>query len=151
MFSVTLLGDASHELSVSPCPNVRHWSHFLPRDSDLRKVQLRVASFDNEVSVPKTKKEEIARLSAAFLAAIDAPVPVNPTCKISKSTFMAGLQCAKRGYLQVRHPELASSVDDSRMQQGIEVGSLARQMFPGGVLVAADHRHLSDAIRDTRT
>jgi hypothetical protein len=75
---------------------------------------------------------------------------VNPTCKISKSKFMAGLQCAKRGYLQVRHPELASSVDDSRMQQGIEVGSLARQTFAGGVLVAADHKHLSDAIRDTR-
>ena len=32
----------------------------------------------------------------------------------------------------------------------MEVGSLARQMFPGGVLVAADHKHLSDAIRDTR-
>ena len=54
--------------------------------------------------MPKTKKEEIARLSAALLAAIDAPVPVKPTCKISKSKFMAGLQCAKRGYLQVRHP-----------------------------------------------
>jgi hypothetical protein len=102
------------------------------------------------VSVPKTKKEEIARLSAALLAAIDAPVPVNPTCNISKSKFMAGLQCAKRQYLQVRHPELASSVDDSRMQQGIEVGSLARQLFPGGVLVAAEYKHLSDAIRDTR-
>jgi predicted RecB family nuclease len=109
-----------------------------------------VASFDNEVSVPKTKKEEIARLSAVLLATIDAPVPVNPTCKISKSKFMAGLQCGKRGYLQVRHPELASSVDDSRMHQGIEVGSLARQMFAGGVLVAADHRCLSDAIRHTR-
>jgi hypothetical protein len=36
------------------------------------------------------------------------------------------------------------------MQQGIEVGSLARQTFAGGVLVAADHKHLSDAIRDTR-
>jgi hypothetical protein len=87
-----------------------------------------VASFDSEVSVPKTQKEEIAQLSAALLAAIDAPVHVNP--KISKSKFMAGLQCAKRQYLQVRHPELASSVDDSRIQQGIEVGSLARCAFP---------------------
>jgi hypothetical protein len=80
--------------------------------------------------VARTKKEEIAQLSAALLAAIDAPVPVNPTCHISKSKFMAGLQCAKREYLQVRHPELASSVDDSRIQQGIEVGSLARCAFP---------------------
>src|ERR1019366_4812234 len=110
----------------------------------------RVASFDNEVSVPKTKKEEIAQLSAALLAAFNAPVPVNPTCKISKSKFMAGVQCVKREYMQMRHPELASSVDDSRTQQGIDVGSLARQMFPGGVLVAADYEHLPDAIRDTR-
>src|ERR1039458_4805798 len=81
---------------------------------------------------------------------MNAPVPVHPTCHISKSKFMAGGQCSKRLYLEVRHPELASSVDHGRMQQGIEVGSLARQMFAGGALVAADHRRLSDAIRDTR-
>ena len=96
------------------------------------------------------KKEEIARLSAVLLAALNAPVPVNPTCKISKSKFMAGVQCVKREYMQVRHPELAASVDDGRMRRGMEVGLLAQQMFPGGVLVAADHKHLSDAIRDTR-
>ena len=96
------------------------------------------------------KKEEITRLSAALLAAMDAPVPVNPTCHISKSKFMAGLQCSKRLYLDVHRPELAEDVDDGRMQQGIEVGSLAREMFHGGVFVAADYKHLSDAIRDTR-
>jgi len=100
--------------------------------------------------VAKTKKEELAELSAALLATMNAPVPVNPTCKISKSKFMAGLQCGKREYLEVRHPELAGDVDDGRMEQGTEVGALARQMFAGGVLVAADHGHLSDAIRDTR-
>ncbi|MGA2859963.1 MAG: DUF2779 domain-containing protein [Candidatus Sulfotelmatobacter sp.] len=97
----------------------------------------------------KTKKEKIAELSAALLAAINAPVPVKPTCKISKSKFMAGVQCPKREYLQVRHPELAASVDDGRLQQGTEVGSLARGAFPGGVLVTADHKHLSNAIRHT--
>jgi uncharacterized protein DUF2779 len=100
--------------------------------------------------VASNKKEEIARLSAVLLAALNAPVPVNPTCKISKSKFMAGVQCVKREYMQVRHPELAASVDDGRMRRGMEVGLLAQQMFPGGVLVAADHKHLSDAIRDTR-
>jgi len=100
--------------------------------------------------VAKTKKEKIAELSAALLSALNAPIPVNPTCKISKSKFMAGLQCPKREYLQVRRPELAESVDDGRKQQGTEVGSLARQMFPGGVLVAADHMHLPQAIRATR-
>jgi hypothetical protein len=100
--------------------------------------------------VPKTKREEIAELSAALLAAMNAPVPVNPTCKISKSKFMAGVQCSKRLYLEVHYPELAEEVDDGRMQQGWEVGLLAQQMFPGGVNVAADYKHLSDAIRDTR-
>jgi hypothetical protein len=68
--------------------------------------------------VTSNKKEEIARLSAALLAALNAPVPVNPTCNISKSKFMAGVQCSKRLYLEVRHPDLAVSVDDGRMQQG---------------------------------
>ena len=97
----------------------------------------------------KTKQKKIDELSAALLAVIEAPVPVHPTYRISKSKFMAGLQCPKREYLQVRHPELAASVDDGRMQQGIEVGSLAQRAFPGGVRVAGDHRHLSDAIRST--
>jgi hypothetical protein len=99
--------------------------------------------------VVKTK-EELAELFAALLALLNAPVPVSPTCRISKTKFMAGLQCPKREYLQVHHPELAEDVDDGRLQQGLEVGSLARGLFPGGVRVAADYKHLSDAIRDTR-
>ncbi len=63
---------------------------------------------------------------------------------------MAGVQCPKREYLEVHHPELGTSGDDSRMQQGLEVGSLAREAFPGGVHVAADYKHLSGAVRDTR-
>ena len=97
-----------------------------------------------------TKKEKVKELSVALLKAIEAPVLINPTCHISKSKYMAGVQCPKREYLEVRHPELVENVDDGRMQQGLEVGSLARQLFPGGVQVAADYKHLSDAIRDTR-
>ena len=82
------------------------------------------------MSLAKTKKEKIAELSAALMAAINAPVPVKPTCKISKSKFMAGVQCPKREYLQVRHPELTEDVDEGRLQQGMEVGSLARGAFP---------------------
>ncbi len=98
----------------------------------------------------RTKKENAAELSAALLAVMNAPVPVHPTCKISKSKYMAGVQCPKREYLEVHQPELAEDVDDGRMEQGMDVGSLARQMFPGGVVVAADYKHLSNAIRDTR-
>jgi hypothetical protein len=58
--------------------------------------------------------------------------------RISKSKFMAGTQCLKRLYWQVHEPELAAELDDSseaRIEQGREVGLLARQLFPGGVEV----------------
>jgi Domain of unknown function(DUF2779) len=72
--------------------------------------------------------------------------------KISKSKFMAGVQCLKRLYLQVHEPELAVEPDaatEAIMEQGHEVGLLARQLFPGGVEVRSD-RGLEEAIRATR-
>ena len=58
--------------------------------------------------------------------------------RISKSKFVAGCQCLKRLYFQVHEPELAAEPDaasEAIMEQGREVGLLARQMFPGGVEV----------------
>jgi predicted RecB family nuclease len=72
--------------------------------------------------------------------------------KISKTKFAAGQQCLKRLYFQVHQPELAvqpSAADQAIMQQGHEVGMLARQLFPGGVEVRSD-RGLDQAIRATR-
>ena len=72
--------------------------------------------------------------------------------KISKSKFVAGCQCLKRLYWQVHEPELAVEPDaatEAIMQQGHEVGMLARQLFPGGVEVRSD-RGLDEAIRATR-
>lgn len=72
--------------------------------------------------------------------------------RISKSKFVAGCQCVKRLYWQVREPELAAQPDAAEqaiMQQGHEVGMLARQLFPGGVEVRSDCG-LDDAIRATR-
>src|SRR5271170_232197 len=73
------------------------------------------------------------------------------TIRISKSKFCAGVQCLKRLYLQVHSPELAaepSGATEAIMQQGHEVGMLARQLFPGGVEVC--ERSLDQAIRATR-
>lgn len=56
--------------------------------------------------------------------------------RISKSRFVAGCQCLKRLYLQVHEPELAAEPDaaaEAIIEQGREVGMLARQMFPGEV------------------
>jgi Domain of unknown function(DUF2779) len=72
--------------------------------------------------------------------------------RISKSKFVAGVQCLKRLYLQVHEPGLAAGPDASDqaiMEQGREVGLLARQMFPGGVEVDGSGG-LDEAIRITR-
>jgi hypothetical protein len=72
--------------------------------------------------------------------------------RISKSKFVAGCQCLKRLYFQVHQPELAAEPDDSGeaiIEQGREVGMLARRLFPGGVEVDCS-RGLGEAIRTTR-
>ena len=71
--------------------------------------------------------------------------------KISKSKFVAGVQCLKRLYWQVHEPESAAQPDAAAqaiMQQGHEVGTLARRLFPEGVEVC--ERSLDQAIRATR-
>lgn len=70
---------------------------------------------------------------------------------ITKSKFVAGVQCLKRLYLLVHKPELAAQPDQSGQEiidQGQEVGLLARQMFPGGAIV--DCKDREQAIRATR-
>ena len=55
---------------------------------------------------------------------------------ISKSKYLAGVQCLKRLYLLVHSPELGqgkTAADFALMEQGREVGKLARQLFPDGV------------------
>src|SRR6516225_4408774 len=73
--------------------------------------------------------------------------------RISKSKYMAGVQCLKRLYWQVHHPELAAepdAADKAIIEQGREVGLLARRMFPEGVEVAPNGGGLDEAIRATR-
>jgi predicted RecB family nuclease len=68
---------------------------------------------------------------------------------LSKSRFMAGLQCLKRLYLQVHEPDLAGELDPTSLaviEQGHEVGRLAQKMFPGGVLIEAGHEELHKAL-----
>src|SRR5208282_4878672 len=72
--------------------------------------------------------------------------------KISKSKFIAGCQCPKRLYWQVHEPELAAEPGASSsavMEQGRDVGLLARQLCPGGVEVDGSGG-LDNAIRKTR-
>jgi hypothetical protein len=68
---------------------------------------------------------------------------------LSKSKFIAGLQCLKRLYLQVHEPTLAGELDEQTqavMEQGQEVGRWAQKLFPGGLLIEASHEELNKAI-----
>jgi hypothetical protein len=70
---------------------------------------------------------------------------------ISKSKYCAGVQCLKRLYLLVYSPELVaqpSASDQAIIEQGREVGTLARRLFPRGVEVC--ERGLDLAISKTR-
>jgi len=76
--------------------------------------------------------------------------PVEP--RLSKSKFVAGLQCHKRLYLEIHSPELATEPDEQTQavfDNGSEVGELARRLFPGGVLVAFAHGHHEPALQRT--
>lgn len=72
--------------------------------------------------------------------------------RLSKSRFIAGVQCLKRLYLQTYAPAPADSSDprlQERLDQGQRVGELAQTAFPGGVLVAANHLAIGSALAET--
>jgi hypothetical protein len=71
----------------------------------------------------------------------------------SKSRFVAGVQCLKRLYLQVYEPELGAEPDEATegiLNQGGEVGAIARRAFPGGVTVEAGYAQIDSALETTR-
>lgn len=78
----------------------------------------------------------------------DASVPP----RLSKSKFLSGLQCHKRLYLEIHHPALATPPDASTqaiLKMGTEIGVLAQQRFPGGVLVKSGFRQREAALAET--
>ncbi len=72
--------------------------------------------------------------------------------RLSKSKYMAGLQCPKRLYLEIHHPELAAEADAATQavfDMGARVGALARESIPGGVLVDVDHYEVRQGLERT--
>ncbi len=63
--------------------------------------------------------------------------------RLSKTRFLAGLQCHKYLWWRVREPKAPELTPDPSTQllfdQGTEVGQRACQEFPGGVLVDLPH------------
>jgi len=68
---------------------------------------------------------------------------------LSKSKFMAGLQCPKRLWLQVHKPELSPDISHTMpILNGNEVGEMARRLNPG-ILIEYDNG-LGAALEETR-
>jgi len=70
---------------------------------------------------------------------------------LSKSKIIAGLQCPKRLYLEVHHPELLDFSDETERAFAIghEVGEAARTLHPGGKLIE-QQGNLRNAMDETR-
>ncbi len=71
---------------------------------------------------------------------------------LSKSRFQLGLQCEKLLWLKCNRPELADPVTEVQQHvfdTGTRVGELARERFPGGVLIAEDHTQSARALETT--
>jgi hypothetical protein len=65
---------------------------------------------------------------------------------------MAGLQCHKRLYLGCFHFDLADPLDEGRqaiLDSGTQIGELARDLYPDGVLIEEDHLHHGKAVSST--
>lgn len=71
--------------------------------------------------------------------------------RLSKSKILSGLQCPKRLYLEVHHPELAevSEATKQRFATGYAVGEVARSLMPGGILIETGG-DLARALQETR-
>jgi hypothetical protein len=77
----------------------------------------------------------------------------NNIAKLSKTKFVAGIQCPKRLYFMCYRKDLAPPIlpaQQAIFDTGTEVGRLARQLFPDGVLIDDDALHHSDAVAKTQ-
>lgn len=72
--------------------------------------------------------------------------------RLSKSRFLSGLQCRRRLWLEVHRRDLASAPSEATQRifdTGHEVGRLAQERFPGGVLIDPPHYEVERALRET--
>ena len=85
---------------------------------------------------------------------MESPLTVPGTLRLSKSRFVAGSQCHKLLWLKVHEPgavELQPNrVLEDRFDQGRMVGELARQRFPGGVLIDLPHNAVEARVAATQ-
>jgi len=72
--------------------------------------------------------------------------------RLSKSRYMAGLQCPRRLYLEIHARDLAADFDagtQAILDAGTRVGELARGWVPGGVLVDVEYFKVEEGLART--
>jgi hypothetical protein len=70
---------------------------------------------------------------------------------LSKTRYIAGLQCSKKLWQTVYDPEPAEEpLPGTVMGMGIEVGIKARLLWPGGVLIDTPYNDYAEALRRTK-
>src|SRR5947207_15126906 len=74
--------------------------------------------------------------------------------RLSKSKYVAGVQCYKLLWWKVHEPNAVELQPDKvlqdRFDQGAHVGTLARGAFPGGTLVNLPHNAYAERVKLTR-
>ena len=73
--------------------------------------------------------------------------------RLSKSRYISGTQCHLRLWYDTHQRNLATAPGEALQavfETGHEVGEVACRRFPGGHLVAHDHRHVPQALQETR-
>jgi len=74
--------------------------------------------------------------------------------RLSKSRFIAGLQCQRQLWWRVHEPHAPELQPDAALQavfdMGKRVGARARQEFPNAVLIDFDYRHPLASVKPTR-
>lgn len=74
------------------------------------------------------------------------------TITLSKSRYLRGLQCHKSLWLVTHKPELReeSEATSQTFSQGLEIGELARDIFPDGVLIPYDGLSIEEQVEETQ-
>ncbi|MGD1008012.1 MAG: DUF2779 domain-containing protein [Ignavibacteriaceae bacterium] len=71
---------------------------------------------------------------------------------LSKSSFLKGIQCDKQLYLYKYHYDWMDKISESQQAiftRGTNVGTLAQDLFPGGVTAAEDPKKSDEAVKRT--